>query len=118
MWYIVFVSIPFMGAFACVTQGWCYWGVFNQAVSRIGLFRLKVKDPQVCLNCKTVDCANACPVGITDMRAEFIKKGEMRSIKCIGIGECVDACPHKNIFIYDVRHAIFNLLKGSKRGPN
>ena len=115
LWYAVFVSIPFMGTFACVTQGWCYWGVFNQAVSRVGLFRLKVKDPQVCLNCKTVDCAYACPVGITDMRAEFIKKGEMKSMKCVGIGECIDACPHKNIFIYDVRHAISNLLKKSGR---
>jgi polyferredoxin len=103
LWYIVFISIPFMGTFACVTQGWCYWGVFNQAVSRIGLFRLKVKDPQVCVSCKTIDCANACPVGLTDMRGEFIKKGEFKSIKCIGIGECVDACPHKNIFFYDVR---------------
>jgi len=106
LWYIVFISIPFMGTFACVTQGWCYWGVFNQAVSRIGLFRLKVKDPQVCVSCKTIDCANACPVGLTDMRGEFIKKGEFKSIKCIGIGECVDACPHKNIFFYDVRHWI------------
>jgi polyferredoxin len=106
LWYVVFISIPFMGTFACVTQGWCYWGVFNQAVSRIGLFRLKVRDPQVCASCTTVDCANACPVGLTDMRGEFIKKGEFRSIKCVGIGECVDACPHKNVFFYDVRHWI------------
>jgi polyferredoxin len=106
LWYVVFISIPFMGTFACVTQGWCYWGVFNQAVSRIGLFRLKVKDPQVCASCTTVDCANACPIGLTDMRGEFIKKGEFRSIKCVGIGECVDACPHKNVFFYDVRHWI------------
>jgi polyferredoxin len=106
LWYVVFISIPFMGTFACVTQGWCYWGVFNQAVSRIGLFRLKVRDPQVCASCRTVDCANACPVGLTDMRGEFIKKGEFRSIKCVGIGECVDACPHKNVFFYDVRHWI------------
>ena len=114
VWYIVFISIPFMGTFACVTQGWCYWGVFNQAISRIGLFRLKVRDPQVCVNCKTVDCANACPVGINDMRGEFIKKGEMKSIKCIGIGECVDSCPHKNIFFYDVRHAISDFLRKKK----
>jgi Polyferredoxin len=114
VWYIVFISIPFMGTFACVTQGWCYWGVFNQAISRIGLFRLKVRDPQVCVNCKTVDCANACPVGINDMRGEFIKKGEMKSIKCIGIGECVDSCPHKNIFFYDVRHVISDFLRKKK----
>jgi len=104
LWYILFISIPFLGTFACVSTGYCYWGVFNQAVSRVGLFRLKVKDPQVCVNCKTVDCANACPVGLTDMRGEFIKKGEFKSIKCIGIGGCIDACPYDNIFIYDVRH--------------
>ncbi|MFP3163413.1 MAG: 4Fe-4S binding protein [Acidianus hospitalis] len=104
MWYILFISIPFLGTFACVTTGYCYWGVFNQAVSRIGLFRLKVKDPQQCLNCKTVDCATACPVGLTDMRASFIKNGEFRSMKCIGIGECVNACPYDNIMFYDVRH--------------
>jgi polyferredoxin len=114
LWYVVFISIPFMGTFACVTQGWCYWGVFNQAVSRIGLFRLKVRDPQVCASCTTVDCANACPVGLTDMRGEFIKKGEFRSIKCVGIGECVDACPHKNVFFYDVRHWIKERLRRNR----
>ncbi|BDC17909.1 4Fe-4S binding protein [Acidianus sp. HS-5] len=108
MWYLLFISIPFLGTFACVTTGYCYWGVFNQAVSRIGLFRLKVKDPQKCLNCKTVDCASACPVGLTDMRASFIKKGEFRSMKCVGLGECVNACPYDNITFYDVRHWIRN----------
>lgn len=103
LWYIMFISIPFLGTFACVTTGYCYWGVFNQAVSRIGLFRLKVRNPQQCIECKTVDCANACPVGLTDMRGEFIRKGEFKSIKCVGIGECMDACPYKNIFIYDIR---------------
>ncbi|WP_338604664.1 4Fe-4S binding protein [Sulfolobus tengchongensis] len=104
LWYMLFISIPFLGTFACITTGYCYWGVFNQAVSSIGLFRLKVKDPTVCVNCKTVDCAYACPVGITDMRGWFIKKGEFKSFKCVGIGECVNACPYDNIYFYDVRH--------------
>ncbi len=104
LWYLLFISTPYLGTFACITTGYCYWGVFNQAVSSIGLFRLRVKDPKVCVSCKTVDCANACPVGITDMRAWFIKKGEFRSFKCVGIGECVNACPYDNIYFYDVRH--------------
>ncbi|BFI76629.1 4Fe-4S binding protein [Sulfurisphaera ohwakuensis] len=112
IWYLIFISIPFLGTFACVTTGYCYWGVFNQAISRIGLFRLKVKNPQQCIECKTVDCANACPVGLTDMRGEFIKKGEFRSIKCVGIGECIDACPYDNIFIYDVRNWIKERFRG------
>ncbi|MEM4884532.1 MAG: 4Fe-4S binding protein [Saccharolobus sp.] len=111
LWYILFISIPFLGTFACVTTGYCYWGVFNQAVSSVGLFRLKVRDPKVCLNCKTVDCAYACPVGITDMRSWFIKKGEFKSFKCVGIGECVNACPYDNIFFYDIRNWIRDKLK-------
>ncbi|MCY0859663.1 MAG: 4Fe-4S binding protein [Sulfolobaceae archaeon] len=114
LWYIIFISIPFLGTFACVTTGYCYWGVFNQAVSRIGLFRLKVRDPETCVKCKTVDCANACPVGLTDMRGWFIKKGEFKSFKCIGIGECVDVCPYNNIYFYDVRNWIKEKLR-SKR---
>lgn len=104
LWYIVFVSIPFMGTYACVTQGWCYWGTFNQFMSRIGLFRLKVKSSNTCLTCKTVDCASACPVGLTDMRKPFIDKGYFRAYKCVGVGDCVEACPYDNIFFYDVRH--------------
>jgi polyferredoxin len=48
------------------------------------------------------------------MRGEFIKKGEFRSIKCVGIGECVDACPHKNVFFYDVRHWIKERLRRNR----
>ena len=108
VWYLGFVMSPFMGTYACVNQGWCYWGTFNQAIGRLGFFRLKVRDTNACLNCKTVDCANACPVGITDMRGSFISKGEFKSFKCIGVGDCVEACPYDNIFFYDVRHAIKN----------
>ncbi len=111
LWYVVFISIPFMGTYACATQGWCSWGTFNQAVSSIGFWKLKAKDPSVCLSCKTVDCANACPTGLTDMRASFIKKGEFKSFKCIGVGDCVESCPHDNIVFYDVRSWIREKIK-------
>ena len=104
LWYVQFLLIPFVGNYSCVNMGICTWGSFNQFFGRLGFFKLKVKDPQTCLNCRTVDCAKACPVGITDMRASFLRKGELKSFKCIGAGECVEACPHDNIFIYDVRN--------------
>ena len=103
LWYIIFISIPFVGTYGCVTTGYCHIGLFNQFVSRFGLFRLKVKDPMQCVNCETKDCAKACPVGLTDLPGNFIKSGQFRSHKCIGVGDCVSACPYKNEYFYDVR---------------
>ena len=104
LWYLVWVMIPFMGTYACATTGMCGWGSFNQLVSRIGLFRLKVRSGDTCVECKTKDCAKVCPVGITNMPGAFIDKGEFRAFKCIGVGDCVSACPYNNIFFFDVRN--------------
>jgi polyferredoxin len=103
LWYIIFISIPFVGTYGCVTTGMCHIGLFNQFVSRFGLFRLKVKNPQTCVTCATKDCAKACPVGLTDLPSKFISTGEFRSHKCIGVGDCISACPYENEYIYDVR---------------
>ncbi len=102
LWYLVWVTIPFVGTYGCSTTG--MWGSFNQLVSRLGLFRLKVKDSNACINCKTKDCARVCPVGLTDMPGSFIDKGEFRSFKCIGVGDCVSACPYENVFFFDARN--------------
>ncbi len=111
IWYLQFILIPFVGNYSCVNSGICAWGSFNQFFGYLGFFKLKVKDPSACLKCKTADCANACPVGITDMRAFFIKKGEFKSFKCIGVGDCVEACPYNNIVFYDVRQWLKNKIK-------
>lgn len=103
LWYAIFISLPFLGSYACVTTGMCHWGMFNQLVGRIGIFRLKVKDRYECVNCKTKDCAAACPVGLTAMPGSFIGSGEFRNYKCIGVGQCASACPVDNIFFYDAR---------------
>jgi len=114
LWYVVFISIPFMGTYACATQGWCSWGTFNQFFGSLGFFKLKVRDPSVCLKCETKACANACPVGLTDMAGSFIRKGEFKSMKCVGVGDCVEACPYDNVFFYDVRHKLRDIFH--KRG--
>ncbi|MEM0169323.1 MAG: 4Fe-4S binding protein [Metallosphaera sp.] len=110
VWYIQFLLIPFFGDYACVNHGLCGWGTYNQLFSYLGPFKLKVKDPSTCLSCKTVDCAKACPVGLTDMRASFIKKGEFKAFKCIGAGECIEDCTYDNIFIYDGRASIRKMM--------
>jgi polyferredoxin len=104
LWYIIFITIPFVGTYGCVNTGFCSWGMFNQFVGRIGFWRLKVHDPYECVKCKTKDCAKVCPVGLTTMPGSFIEKGEFRHHKCIGVGDCASACPVDNIFFYDVRH--------------
>jgi polyferredoxin len=103
LWYLIFVTIPFVGVYGCVTMGWCSWGTFNQLVGRLGFFKLKVRDPKVCVTCETKDCAKACPVGLTDLPGSFIAKGEFKSSKCIGVGDCVGACPYSNEYFYDIR---------------
>jgi hypothetical protein len=104
MWYVLFVTIPYVGNYNCVTMGWCYTGNIAAAFGRLGFFRLKVKDREVCRQCTTVDCARACPVGLVDMPLQFRQKGEFRSSKCCGVGDCIGACPYGNMYIRDVRH--------------
>jgi polyferredoxin len=117
LWYVLFISIPFVGTYACVSTGMCHWGLFNQFVSRFGLFKLKVKDPDMCARCPTKDCAKACPVGLTDLPSKFISSGEFKSHKCIGVGNCVSSCPYENEYIFDIRHKI-GLTKIGKINPS
>ena len=104
LWYVVFLAIPFVGVYGCVSSGYCYWGTFNQVLGRLGFFRLKARDPAVCVSCETKPCTRACPVGLTDLPVNFIDKGEFKALKCIGVGDCVESCPYENILFWDVRH--------------
>jgi polyferredoxin len=106
LWYVMFVTIPYTGNYNCVTMGWCYTGAIAQAFQKIGFFKLKVKDRNVCKACTTLDCAKSCPVGLVDMPGHFRTKGEFRSTKCCGVGDCVGACPYGNLYISDIRHWI------------
>jgi polyferredoxin len=103
-WYVLFVSIPYVGDYNCVTMGWCYTGLIAGAFQKVGFFKLKVRSKEVCKACTTLDCAKACPVALLDMPGHFRTKGEFRSSKCCGVGNCVGACPYGNLYIHDVRH--------------
>ncbi|HYB63532.1 MAG TPA: hypothetical protein VEE86_03815, partial [Thermoplasmata archaeon] len=104
MWYVLFVTIPYAGNYNCVTMGWCYTGAIAQAFQKVGTFKLKVRDKQVCRDCTTLDCAKGCPVGLVDMPGHFRRTGEFRSTKCCGVGDCVEDCPYDNLYISDIRH--------------
>jgi polyferredoxin len=116
-WYALFVMIPYAGNYNCVTMGWCYTGTVAQAFQKIGFFKLKVRDRRVCQDCTTVDCAKGCPVGLVDMPGHFRTKGEFRSTKCCGVGDCVEACPYDNLYVSDVRHTIRRLLGRPESRP-
>lgn len=117
LWYVMFVAIPYAGNYNCVTMGWCYTGTIAQAFQKIGFFKLKVKDREICRACTTVDCAKSCPVGLVDMPGHFRTKGEFRSTKCCGVGDCVEACPYGNMYISDVRHTIARAFGRELSGP-
>jgi polyferredoxin len=106
LWYLMFVTIPYTGNYNCVTLGWCYTGTIAQAFQKVGFFKLKVRSKEVCKACTTLDCAKGCPVGLVDMPGHFRAKGEFRSTKCCGVGDCVEMCPYDNLYISDVRHWI------------
>ncbi|MCL4307462.1 MAG: 4Fe-4S ferredoxin, partial [Candidatus Thermoplasmatota archaeon] len=106
LWYAVFILMPYVGSYGCINTGYCQWGNFNRFISRFGFFRLKVRDPNQCVTCPTKDCASACPVGNYGQPGSFITKGEYKDSRCVGIGDCVNACPYENIFYYDVRHFV------------
>lgn len=111
LWYLFFVSVPFLGMSPCRRYGWCTTGTFVGFFSRIGLFKLKVRDPSTCVTCPTKDCVTACEVGLGDLAGQFIKQGYFKSSKCVGSGSCLEACPYENIYFYDIR----NLLREKKR---
>ncbi|MGC2290239.1 MAG: hypothetical protein WA688_10360 [Thermoplasmata archaeon] len=104
LWIVMFVSIPYVGNYNCSTTGFCHWGSLSMVFSRVGFMRVKAKDATVCQACTTYDCAKACPVALVDMPLQLQATGEFRSAKCIGAGECIEACPYDNLYIHDVRH--------------
>lgn len=103
VWFVMFVSTPYIGTYNCATTGFCHWGALSLPFARVGFFRLKVKDRKVCAQCTTFDCAKACPVGLVDMPQHFRTTGEYRSSKCCGVGDCATACPYGNLYHHDVR---------------
>ncbi|EQB71954.1 MAG: hypothetical protein AMDU4_FER2C00165G0022 [Ferroplasma sp. Type II] len=118
LWYVFFFSIPFVGMSPCRKYGWCSTGTLVGFFSVLGFFKLKVKDKNVCKTCETKDCATSCEVGMSTMPGEFIKKGSFKSVKCVGAGDCLRACPYDNIYFYDVRNYLKEKLGHNNKDIN
>ena len=84
----------------------------------LGFFKLKVRDRNLCVSCKTKDCAISCEVGLSNMPGEFIKNGYFKSAKCVGSGDCIRACPYNNIYFYDVRNYLKEKLHSGNTYKN
>lgn len=106
LWYAFFIAIPFVGMSPCRRYGWCSTGTFVGLFSRLGLFRLKVRSPDTCVQCRDKPCVTACEVGLGDLPGQFIRNGFFKSSKCVGAGSCITACPYDNIYFYDLRNYI------------
>jgi polyferredoxin len=109
-WFLMFVAIPYVGNYNCVTMGWCYTGLIAAAFQKLGPYKLRVRSRQICKDCTTLDCAKGCPVGLVDMVGHFRTKGEFRSSKCCGVGDCAEDCPYGNLYLYDIRHWVLEHL--------
>ncbi len=118
LWYVFFFSIPFVGMSPCRKYGWCSTGSFIGLFSVLGFFKLKVRDRNLCVSCKTKDCAISCEVGLSNMPGEFIKNGYFKSAKCVGSGDCIRACPYNNIYFYDVRNYLKEKLHSGNTYKN
>ena len=110
LWFAMFVSTPYVGTYNCATTGLCHWGSLSVPFARIGLYRLRVKDKEVCQRCTTFDCAKACSVGLVDLPLYLRTTGQYRSTKCCGVGDCIGACPYGNLYEEDVRSRLAKVL--------
>ncbi|MBW9140837.1 MAG: 4Fe-4S binding protein [Candidatus Aramenus sp.] len=100
VWWFMFFLTPVFGAYSCSRQGWCGFGTFTGIFNKV-LFKVKAKDVNACKECQSLSCEKACPQKI-EIREDVLSKGYTNRISCVGCGDCVEACPYNNLYIFDV----------------
>ncbi len=87
-YYLGFIFVPFLGnriycRLLCPYAA--LWGIY----SYLGFYKI-IADSAKCTNCKL--CEKVCDmcIPITD----FVKKGEINTVECMGCERCIDTCPH------------------------
>ncbi|CAN5387846.1 hypothetical protein BH10PLA2_BH10PLA2_26340 [soil metagenome] len=74
----------------------CPIGQFNFVQSLVSPFEVRVRDPQVCLTCRTKDCING-RAGIPGCEMKLAQPRKVGNQDCTACLDCVHACPHDNI---------------------
>jgi hypothetical protein len=96
------IDLVFSGATFC--KFLCPIGQFNFVASTVSPLELRVRQPETCRTCRTVDCIKGrrqpgVPHPVTQRGCELrlfqpLKVGNMDCTFCL---DCVQACPHDNV---------------------
>ena len=96
------IDLVFSGATFC--KYLCPIGQFNFVASTVSPLEVRVREPETCRTCRTVDCIKGrrqpgAPHVITQRGCELrlfqpLKVGNMDCTFCL---DCVQACPHDNV---------------------
>jgi polyferredoxin len=96
------VDLTFKGATFC--KYLCPIGQFNFIASTCSPLELRIKEPETCRNCRTVDCIKgtrsvAAPEVVLQRGCELrlFLPSKVGNLDCTLCLDCVHACPHDNI---------------------
>ena len=114
IWFILAVFVPFTGS-RFFSRFLCPVGAMNGIIGSWGMARLKARDREVCVSCATKDCSGACEMSIVP-HLDLASKGYLRSVACVGCGNCLEACPRRNLYYYHFGTWLTEWLR-KKKGP-
>ncbi|MHB1424939.1 MAG: 4Fe-4S binding protein, partial [Gemmataceae bacterium] len=86
----------FRGAAFC--KYLCPIGQFNFVQSLMSPLEVKVRDPQVCITCRSKDCLRGRD-GIPGCELHLFPPRKIGNLDCTFCLDCIHACPHDNIGI-------------------
>lgn len=76
----------------------CPIGQFNFVQALVSPLEVKIRDPQVCLNCRSKDCLRGRD-GIPGCELQLFPPRKTGNLDCTFCLDCIHACPHENIGI-------------------
>ncbi|PKM85841.1 MAG: 4Fe-4S ferredoxin [Firmicutes bacterium HGW-Firmicutes-11] len=87
---MMFFWVVFIG------RGYCYYCPLGTTLALLGKVAGQkiVTNRTECIDCK--QCNQTCPMAI-DINSRSIKGEPVTSLRCVGCGHCVDACPTKTL---------------------